>query len=167
MKTPAWIYLFILIFKLCLLLIGCSGDNNKPDFSYVEKYTGDWDFKVYLDNRWLDTSYIYSYQGKIIKKENNKLTLIYAENTSTTIRIKEDGEILANAEENKSGKFVGENMVHLRMQSGTNAGIWLYTEDISGQKEDGNPTLDLSPVATTYIQMPILSLAPQQLTVKL
>jgi uncharacterized protein (TIGR02145 family) len=148
MKKTGWLFLSISSVVLCISLTRCIKDENKHDYSYLNKYLGNWEFKVYIINKRIDTSYTFEYNGVINYSAYNKLDICYSENDCLTKSVNKDGKIL-DYSEGSIGEFEGENRVHIFLNLEVSYAAPTHTIDISGQKLNGTPLIDLSPVTTT------------------
>jgi uncharacterized protein (TIGR02145 family) len=147
MKKSAWICILISFILSITLSITCRKEGNATDYTYLNKYVGDWEFKVYFVDPRNDTSYTYTYNGSIRYSSENKLDICYNENGCLIKSVDKEGQIFGNST-NSIGEFDGDNRIHICLSQGPSIPPNPII-DISGQKLDGTPIPDLSPLTTT------------------
>ncbi|MHC1705692.1 MAG: hypothetical protein AB9846_17460 [Tenuifilaceae bacterium] len=139
MRKNLWIRLSILI-----IIIGIISTDCTKDYSYIEKYLGNWEFKTISIK--LNLSLSIEYKDSIIFNgvisHGNGRDEVLIQNTEESIinfEVNEDGTLVTNCryQTTCSGKFSDENNFHYRISSTnhySNGYYWMYITDILGNK---------------------------------
>ncbi len=122
-------------FLLILLAFSCTKDKVEiPD--YRNKYIGQWDFKVYQQEKVPYQGIIYNnfdYSGQIkLGLKPNEILLIYSDSNSVSL-IVEDNYVFAELPDGtypSDADFINENKIKISINSGGQGG-W-YFLDITG-----------------------------------